>query len=103
MVSVAVRSELAHTGVPFDDAVDAEVASVALEELDEELDEALAEAEADELSELAELDELAALLDAVVPLPSPPPEHPPAKASAATMPVVAMPRMMPRLTACVEN
>lgn len=99
MVSVAVRSELAHTGVPFDDAVDAEVASVALEELDK----ALAEDEADELSELAELDELAALLDAVVPLPSPPPEHPPAKASAATMPVVAMPRMMSRMTACAEN
>jgi hypothetical protein len=98
-VSVAVRSELSHTGVPFDVAVDVEVASVALEELDE----ALAEDEADELSELAELDELAALLDAVVPLPSPPPEHPPAKASAATMPVVAMPRMMPWMTACAEN
>lgn len=100
MVSVAVRSELAHTGVPFDDAVDEEVASVALEELDEALDKELAEAEADELSELAEL---AALLDAVVPLPSPPPEHPPAKASAATMPVVAMPRMTSRMTACAEN
>lgn len=99
MVSVAVRSELAHMGVPFDDAVDAEVASVALEELDE----ALAEADADELSELAELDELVALLDVVVPLPSPPLEHPPAKASAATMPVVAMPRMMPWMTACAEN
>lgn len=96
---VAVKSELAHTGVPFDDAVDAEVVSVVLEELDE----ALAEADADELSELAELDELAALLDAVVPLPSPPPEHPPAKASAATMPVVAMPRMMPWMTARAEN
>lgn len=99
MVRVAVKSELAHTGVPFDDAVDAEVVSVVLEELDE----ALAEADADELSELAELDELAALLDAVVPLPSPPPEHPPAKASAATMPVVAMPRMMPWMTARAEN
>lgn len=96
---MAVKSELAHTGVPFDDAVDAEVVSVVLEELDE----ALAEADADELSELAELDELAALLDAVVPLPSPPPEHPPAKASAATMPVVAMPRMMPWMTARAEN
>ncbi len=101
---MAVKSELAHTGVPFDDAVDAEVVSVVLEELDE----ALAEADADELSELAELDELAALLDVVVPLPapplpSPPLEHPPAKASAATMPVVAMPRMMPWMTACAEN
>lgn len=82
--------------MPFDDAVDAEVASVALEELDE----ALAEAEADELSELDELDELAGLLDAAV---SPPLEHPPATASAATMPVVAMPRMMPWMTACAEN
>lgn len=98
-MSVAVRSELAHTGVPCDDAVDAEVASVALEELDE----ALAEAEGDELSELAEFDELAGLLDAAVPLLSPPPEHPPAKASAATIPVVAMPRMTSRMTACAEN
>ena len=95
---MAVKSELAHTGVPFDDAVDAEVVSVVLEELDE----ALAEADADELSELAELDELAALLDVVVPLPAPPLPSP-AKASAATMPVVAMPRMMPWMTACAEN